>query len=319
MKKNGWISIYVLLLLLFLSTFITFVLSSIEDDSKRNEYMYEKIQNDYDLESVLNITKNDYGEKIKEDIKKFFIEGYINNFSVPNYNSYLIMYISESNKEVTLDKFLINYKGIDFKVYLKFHVTNFKKIFEKNNGYLYIEVKKDTQNTSSKKVDRFIFKGYDLIPFEKTKPVILNKDDFSYDLIEDLDFKSIKLSEVNDLIIDDLPSGNSYLKINSDIEIPNLKNEINNNFNEFHEDEIYYDFFSDNYAETSKLNKEIDFNGILVLEGNIFLNSNFKINGLLIIKDGDVISHNNSKLIVNGQIISNKEINLNNIEMNLST
>lgn len=61
------------------------------------------------------------------------------------------------------------------------------------------------------------------------------------------------------------------------------------------------------------LNKIIELNGLLIVEGNIVVFNKLNFNGILILKDGDIIVMSEEKPSINGLVISNNDLSEENI------
>lgn len=57
-------------------------------------------------------------------------------------------------------------------------------------------------------------------------------------------------------------------------------------------------------GEINRINEKIEMSGIIYIEGNIIISNNFKFNGIIIVKNGEIIVESNEKPNIRGIIIS---------------
>lgn len=64
-------------------------------------------------------------------------------------------------------------------------------------------------------------------------------------------------------------------------------------------------------GEITNLNEKIDISGIIYVEGNITISSNFKFNGIIIVKNGEIIVESNKKPYIRGMVIMDNLLDYN--------
>lgn len=64
-------------------------------------------------------------------------------------------------------------------------------------------------------------------------------------------------------------------------------------------------------GEITNLNEKIDISGIIYVEGNITISSNFKFNGIIIVKNGEIIVESNKKPHIRGMVIMDNLLDYN--------
>lgn len=64
-----------------------------------------------------------------------------------------------------------------------------------------------------------------------------------------------------------------------------------------------------------ELDSPMELNGLIFVEGNITIYNNLNFNGIIIIKDGDLIVNSNERPRINGMVISSHDLNEENIQI----
>ena len=267
MRKRGFLSIYVLFILLLLSITLNFIFNQSQNNQDSNDDIYNRKKAIYKEESINELIFNDEKELIKnlEEVNKI-------NDNLWHY--YKIKYF-EQIEEYRCKKISDTYFSIesiseigDSKAKLKVLLYLKEKYYLKKEEKIILYEKFDefykSLNFRSKK-----FKEYENKEIKKDKENIFWKIDKDLKIIDEKD----KSNEISDEKIQE-------------------KNE-NNLINE-----------EENYSNKSKAPMRIS--GIVIIGNDLILENDLILDGLLIIK-GDIISKNNSKLTINGQIISEND------------
>ena len=64
-------------------------------------------------------------------------------------------------------------------------------------------------------------------------------------------------------------------------------------------------------GEITNLDEKIDISGIIYVEGNIIISSNFNFNGIIIVNNGEIIVESNKKPRIRGMVIMDNLLNYN--------
>ncbi|MDD7306397.1 MAG: hypothetical protein PUG67_07385 [Peptoniphilaceae bacterium] len=269
MRKKGFISIYVLFLLLILSLSLTFLYEQNKNDYDFSVDFYDKKQAIYASESVLNLANKNFDSFRDQTIKE--IKDY--------YYSYIVKRMDKGK--------------IDVKKTYKISYDN--KTYEPK--FVYIEKDKIIRLISQAKIGNC--KAESRMDYQlKPKFDFNSKKTIFYDFREDLNFKSNNLKEETDHI--DLETkGEKFYKINGDFTVKNLEEDKEDTSDE-----------KENDQET-KDEKVAKYEGILYINGDLTLETELDFKGLLIvngqIKVLEKDENNNPTLKVDGQFIGNSK------------
>lgn len=285
-KRQGMISIYVLLLLFFLSVGITVASFHSINNNKINDDLIDRKKACYEVESALNICFYDYQDEIKELLRDYYVK---------------IFYDRVSNKKLYKKYFQDNFNNKRLELAID-ELQNSKKIKLKYNSIddkFNISTSSKVKNSRALGIIDFNFLGNTLIPDDNESIVKIDRFD---ELFDNIHFNNYKLNEMeSDIDIMNLDRKTVFLKLNG---IHMEKNFSNLNS------------VSNNERSVSKPGvKNIHLNGIMLVEGDIKLSHNLYFDGLLILKDTQIISDDNAKLFVKGMCISNMDYNKKNLEI----
>lgn len=265
MKKRGFLSIYVLIILLLLSISLTFIFEQALNNNDSNKDLYNRKKAIYELESLYSIIVDDK-KTLLEDVE--IVNENDDNLWHPFYFDYF-----DKKEEVKIQK--QNEK--------EFVLRSVKNI---GNSKAILEMVLDLRNKYA---------------LRENKKIILdeNFDEF----YKNLKFKQNKFEEFENLKLEnDLE--NRFLKINSQLVVKEeVSNEISNDDN-LEKNQSNLSNEEKNFSNKTKTPRRIS--GIVIIGKDLILENDLILDGLLIIK-GDIISKNNSKLNINGQIISEND------------
>ena len=262
MKKRGFLSIYVLIILLLLSISLTFIYEQAINNSDSNKDLYDRKKAIYELESLYSIIVDDK-KTLLEDVE--IVNENDDNLWHPFY-----FYYFDEKEEVKIQK----QNGKEFVL------RSVKKI---GNSKAILEMVLDLRNKYA---------------LRENKKIILdeNFDEF----YKNLKFKQNKFEEFENLKLEnDLE--NRFLKINNQLVVKEEKisSEISNDDN-LEKNQSNLSNEEKNFSNKTKTPRRIS--GIVIIGKDLILENDLVLDGLLIIK-GDIISKNNSKLTIDGQLI----------------
>lgn len=269
MRKRGFLSIYVLFILLLLSITLSFIFNQSQNNQDSNDDIYNRKKAIYKEESIYELIFDDEKELIKN--------------------------LEEVNK---INDNLWHYYKI--KYFEQIEEYRCKKI---SDTYFSIESISEIVDSNAKlKVLLYLKEKYDLKKEEKI--ILFEKFDEFY---KNLKFKSNKFKKYENYEIKK-DYEHVYWKINKDLKIIDEKDKSNEISDEKiqEKNESNLKNKEENYSNKSKA--PIRISGIVIIGNDLILENDLILDGLLIIK-GDIISKNNSKLIINGQIISENDYN----------
>lgn len=266
MKKRGFLSIYVLIILLLLSISLTFIFEQAINNNDSNKDLYDRKKAIYELESLYSI--------IVDDKKTLLKDVEIVNENDDNLWHPFYFYYFDEKEEVKIQK--QNEK--------EFVLRSVKKI---GNSKAILEMVLDLRNKYA---------------LRENKKIILdeNFDEF----YKNLKFKQNKFEEFENLKLEnDLE--NRFLKINNQLFVKEEKisSEISSDDN-LEKNQSNLSNEEKNFSNKTKTPRRIS--GIVIIGKDLILENDLVLDGLLIIK-GDIISKNNSKLIIYGQLISKND------------
>lgn len=262
----------------FISIYVLLILSII---SLSLGFIYKQSLNNQDLnEDIYNKKKTIY--KLES----------LNNIALSD-KKRLIKFLEEVNKSNVKYKvysYTVNYKGEDEKLFIR-------KISDNNflmrREILYKNVIAES-NVKLELLDKY--------KLDDDKKIILS-DDFE-DFFKNLRFDKYEFKEYTDLILNKDLSNN--IKVKNELKIKKDSENISSNASSI--SNIDSDKRSlNNFEDNSK--QALQISGIVIVDGNLVLEKDLEINGLLIIS-GDIISINDSKLRLNGQIIAKNDFNI---------
>lgn len=137
--KKGFVTIYVLLILLFLSISIAFVSRQVQSKNDLSKDLLTKKQAVYEAESRVNIFVNDYESEIKEYILedyKRIIDEDLSDVDHANAKEFYIDY-NNSNKKIMLMRIIdLNIAPRKDKVYRVFELIYYKNVVAEANIYI---------------------------------------------------------------------------------------------------------------------------------------------------------------------------------------
>lgn len=265
MKKRGFLSIYVLIILTLLSISLTFIYEQGKNNNDLNNNLYDRKKAIYYLESIYNVVFDDEDNLIlkSEEINKIddnLQRDYYFDF-FDKKESVKIIKIGENSFSMNKTKIIGDSKAnldVSFDLKEKYYLKNGSKII----------LKKD---------------------FEE--------------FFKNLKFKEKKLEEYENFEIDK-DYDNIFIKTYKNLTIKKSKDK--NNSNDISNKEYPSNFSKSdkNFPNKTKTARKIS--GIVVIGKDLILEKDLVLDGLLIIK-GDIISKDNSKLIINGQMISKND------------
>lgn len=279
MKKKAFISIYVLLLLLILSISVSFIYEQNKNDNDFNKDLYNKKQALYISESVANLAKNDdqvkaYKNNVIEEMKDHY---------------YNIL-----NKGLKDPKFSLSSKTIP----IAFDESLYKVSLQYINNKKYIRLKSTVSQGDTIGQTVLDYKVNPIFEFYSKEPI-------PYDFSKKIDFENISLVENPDFIsLDNNVKENFYL-LTSDLTIEDLA-----------EDESIGDKDEDEPSQKDddgkKDDKKLDYKGILYVKGDLVLKTDFDFEGLLIV-EGNIRSESDKdkdlpKLKVKGQVLTKNKL-----------
>ncbi|OFL16561.1 hypothetical protein HMPREF2782_07060 [Anaerococcus sp. HMSC068A02] len=266
MKKRGFLSIYVLIILLLLSISLTFIYEQAINNNDSNKDLYDRKKAIYELELLYSIIVDDK-KTLLEDVE------IVNENNDNLWHPFYFYYFYEK-EEVKIQK--QNEK--------EFVLRSVKKI---GNSKAILEMVLDLRNKYA---------------LRENKKIILdeNFDEF----YKNLKFKQNKFEEFENLKLEnDLE--NRFFKINSQLVVKEeeISNEISSNEN-LEKNQSNLSNEEKNFSNKIKTPRRIS--GIVIIGKDLILENDLVLDGLLIIKGG-IISKNNSKLIIYGQLISKND------------
>lgn len=266
MKKRGFLSIYVLIILLLLSISLTFIFEQALNNNDSNKDLYDRKKAIYELESLYSIIVDDK-KTLLEDVE--IVNENDDNLWHPFY-----FYYFDEKEEVKIQK--QNNK--------EFVLRSVKKI---GNSKAILEMVLDLRNKYA---------------LRENKKIILdeNFDEF----YKNLKFKQNKFEEFENLKLENNLE-NRFLKINNQLVVKEEKisNEISSD-NNLEKNQSNLSNEQKNFSNKTKTPRRIS--GIVIIGKDLILENDLVLDGLLIIK-GDIISKNNSKLTIDGQLISKND------------
>lgn len=269
MKKRGFLSIYVLIILLLLSISLTFIYEQAINNNDSNKDLYDRKKAIYELESLYSIILEDK-KTLLEDVE-IAIEN-DDNLWHPFY-----FYYFDEKEEVKIQK--QNEK--------EFVLRSVKKI---GNSKAILEMVLDLRNKYA---------------LRENKKIILdeNFDEF----YKNLKFKQNKFEEFENLKLENNLE-NRFLKIGGQLIVKREKEKITSseisNDDNLEKNQSNLSNEQKNFSNKIKTPRRIS--GIVIISKDLILENDLVLDGLLIIKGG-IISKNNSKLIIDGQIISKND------------
>ena len=268
MKKRGFLSIYLLIILTLLSISLAFIYEQAKNNNNLNKDLYDRKKAIYELESVYNIVFDD---------KKSLIESLedINKKNDSSWHEYEIEHFGKKEK-VKIQK----QKDDDF-------VLRGIKIIGNSRADLVVSLE--------------LKEKYKI---KEDKKIILS-DKFD-EFFENLKFKDKQFEEYDNYQIKK-DYNNTFLKIKKDLKVKaeNKKIKSNESSNkDFLEKNSNLSNEKKDFFNKTKTARRIS--GIVIVGKDLILENDLILDGLLIIK-GDIISKNKSKLTINGQIISEND------------
>lgn len=286
MKKRGFISVYVLLLLILIAITVSFIYKQNLNSRELEKDLYLRKKNIYETESLLNVLFYEDDDLIKEALEKYYIKSLYNTSQDRKY------FDNEGYKAFNRNSGKINFNFNDKRYSLPIGYDEIFHLFR-------IYVKNNNKNSSTNGILEFSMKGNNLIPYDKNK-VNFIKDKDSLDLIENIKFSNYKLKSFEKVDIDSLDESENFIHIKGDFVVDNKEKEDSN-------------------SEDGKINdnKNVEkrlLNGILVVDGNIILKKDLEYNGLIVLRGGKITFESKSKLYLKGNIISTNNINTDMIE-----
>ncbi|MDD7462959.1 MAG: hypothetical protein SOW41_08315 [Anaerococcus sp.] len=298
MKKKGFLTIYVLLLLLLLSLTVSFLYEQNKNDNEFNKDLYNKKQALYISESVGNLAQADkkafetYMNKVDQELKKYYHETKI------------------LDKTMDLD---IKDKTYHVKFDGKTYETRFSYINRLNSIRHITEV--EVGNTRAEThIDYEVSPSFE---FYSKKPIF-------YDFNKELSFKNTVFEEDPPSIDLEKNKEARFYKINGDLYIEDKSKKDE-------DEDINLESLEDKDAEEEEnkedLDKEISkndqaskeerddpayFKGIMYIEKDLILETDLDFEGLLILK-GNIMTKEQKdgkkpRLKLVGQIIGSKDL-----------
>lgn len=269
MKKRGFLSIYVLIILLLLSISLTFIFEQALNNNDSNKDLYDGKKAIYELESLYSIIVDDK-KTLLEDVE--IVNENDDNLWHPFYFDYF-----DKKEEVKIQK--QNKK--------EFVLRSVKKI---GNSKAILEMVLDLRN-------KYLLR--------ENKKIILdeNFDEF----YKNLKFKQNKFEEFENLKLENNLE-NRFLKIGGQLIVKREKEKITSseisNDDNLEKNQSNLSNEEKNFSNKIKTPRRIS--GIVIIGKDLILENDLVLDGLLIIKGG-IISKNNSKLIIDGQLISKND------------
>lgn len=257
MKKRGFLSIYVLIILLLLSISLTFIFEQAINNNDSNKDLYDRKKAIYELESLYFIIVDDK-KTLLEDVE--IVNKNDDNLWHPFYFDYF-----DNKEEVKIQK--QNEK--------EFVLRSVKNI---GNSKAILEMVLDLRN-------KYLLR--------ENKKIILdeNFDEF----YKNLKFKQNKFEEFENLKLEnDLE--NRFLKINSQLVVKEEKisNEISSD-NNLEKNQSNLSNEQKNFSNKTKTPRRIS--GIVIIGKDLILENDLVLDGLLIIKGGIISKNNSKLII----------------------
>lgn len=257
MKKRGFLSIYVLIILLLLSISLTFIYEQAINNNDSNKDLYNRKKAIYELESLYSIIVDDK-KTLLEDVE--IVNENDDNLWHPFY-----FYYFDEKEEVKIQK--QNEK--------EFVLRSVKKI---GNSKAILEMVLDLRNKYA---------------LRENKKIILdeNFDEF----YKNLKFKQNKFEEFENLKLEnDLE--NRFLKINNQLVVKEEKisNEISSDDN-LEKNQSNLSNEEKNFSNKTKTPRRIS--GIVIIGKDLILENDLVLDGLLIIKGGIISKNNSKLII----------------------
>lgn len=270
MKKRGFLSIYVLIILLLLSISLTFIYEQTINNNDSNKDLYDRKKAIYELESLYSIIVDDK-KTLLEDVD-------IANENDDNLWHPFYFYYFDEKEEVKIQK--QNEK--------EFVLRSVKKI---GNSKAILEMVLDLRNKYA---------------LRENKKIILdeNFDEF----YKNLKFKENKFEEFENLKLEnDLE--NRFLKINSQLVVKEEKisNEISSDDN-LEKNQSNLSNEQKNFSNKTKTSRRIS--GIVIIGKDLILENDLVLDGLLIIKGDIISKNNSKLIIDGQLISKNDYTNI---------
>ena len=270
MKKRGFLSIYVLIILLLLSISLTFIYEQAINNSDSNKDLYDRKKAIYELESLYSIIVDDK-KTLLEDVE--IVNENDDNLWHPFY-----FYYFDEKEEVKIQK--QNEK--------EFVLRSVKKI---GNSKAILEMVLDLRNKYA---------------LRENKKIILdeNFDEF----YKNLKFKQNKFEEFENLKLEnDLE--NRFLKINNQLFVKEEKisSEISSDDN-LEKNQSNLSNEEKNFSNKTKTPRRIS--GIVIIGKDLILENDVVLDGLLIIKGDIISKNNSKLIIDGQLISKNDYTNV---------
>lgn len=257
MKKRGFLSIYVLIILLLLSISLTFIYEQAINNSDSNKDLYNRKKAIYELESLYSIIVDDK-KTLLEDVE--IVNENDDNLWHPFY-----FYYFDEKEEVKIQK--QNEK--------EFVLRSVKKI---GNSKAILEMVLDLRNKYA---------------LRENKKIILdeNFDEF----YKNLKFKENKFEEFENLKLENNLE-NRFLKIGGQLIVKEEKisSEISNDDN-LEKNQSNLSNEEKNFSNKIKTPRRIS--GIVIIGKDLILENDLVLDGLLIIKGGIISKNNSKLII----------------------
>lgn len=270
MKKRGFLSIYVLIILLLLSISLTFIYEQAINNNDSNKDLYNRKKAIYELESLYSIIVDDK-KTLLEDVE--IVNENDDNLWHPFYFDYF-----DKKEEVKIQK--QNEK--------EFVLRSVKKI---GNSKAILEMVLDLRN-------KYLLR--------ENKKIILdeNFDEF----YKNLKFKRNKFEEFENLKLEN-DLDNRFLKINSQLVVKEEKisNEISSDDN-LEKNQSNLSNEEKNFSNKIKTPRRIS--GIVIIGKDLILENDLVLDGLLIIKGGIISKNNSKLIIDGQLISKNDYTNI---------
>lgn len=270
MKKRGFLSIYVLIILLLLSISLTFIYEQAINNSDSNKDLYNRKKAIYELESLYSIIVDDK-KTLLEDVE--IVNENDDNLWHPFY-----FYYFDEKEEVKIQK--QNKK--------EFVLRSVKKI---GNSKAILEMFLDLRNKYALRENKKIILDENFDEFYKNLKFKQNKFE---------EFESLKLE--NDL-------ENRFLKINNQLVVKEEKisSEISNDDN-LEKNQSNLSNEEKNFSNKTKTPRRIS--GIVIISKDLILENDLVLDGLLIIKGGIISKNNSKLIIDGQLISKNDYTNI---------
>lgn len=270
MKKRGFLSIYVLIILLLLSISLSFIYEQAINNNDSNKNLYDRKKAIYELESLYSIIVDDK-KTLLEDVE--IVNKNDDNLWHPFYFDYF-----DKKEEVKIQK--QNEK--------EFVLRSVKKI---GNSKAILEMVLDLRNKYA---------------LRENKKIILdeNFDEF----YKNLKFKQNKFEEFENLNLEkDLE--NRFLKINDQLIVKEEKisNEISSDDN-LEKNQSNLSNEEKNFSNKTKTPRRIS--GIVIIGKDLILENDLVLDGLLIIKGDIISKNNSKLIIDGQLISKNDYTNI---------